>query len=144
MQNDLDRLNKWALYSQKLRQFLCSSLKQGDIFLPKVSEFKFLGVTFDTQLTFKSYINNIIRKSKSTLNLLRAISGTSWGAQTDAMLMVYKACILSKIDYGSEAYGCASPHLLQQLRIIAKVPDYVSGKKCISSLRLKPHVTFNP
>ena len=32
--------------------------------------------------------------------------------------MVYKACILSRIDYGAQAYGCASPELLQNLNII--------------------------
>ena len=61
------------------------------------------------------------------------------GNTIEAMLIVYKACILSRIDYGVQAYGCASPHLLQQLnikqlnqnktlRIIAKVPDNVSAK----------------
>ena len=108
----------------------------GDKILPRLSEFKFLRVTFDAQLTFKAHINNITKTSKSTLNLLRAISGTSWGAQTKAMLMVYKAYIHSIIDYGTQAYDCASSHLLHQLniiqnkalRIIAKVPDYVSGK----------------
>ena len=51
--------------------------------------------------------------------------------------MVYEACILSRIDYGAQAYSCASPNLLHQLniiqnktlRIIAKVPDNVSGKR---------------
>ena len=56
-----------------------------DKILPRLSEFKFLRVTFDAQLTFKAHINNITKNSKSTLNLLRAISGTSWGAQTKAM-----------------------------------------------------------
>ena len=79
-----------------------------------MSKFKFLDVKFDAQLTFKAHINNITKSSKSTLNLLRAISGTSWEAQTVAMLMVYKACILSRIDCGAQAYSCASPHLLHQ------------------------------
>ena len=56
------------------------TLKSGDAFLPRVSEFKFLGVTFDAQLTFKAHINNITESSKSTLNFLRAILGTSWVA----------------------------------------------------------------
>ena len=45
---------------------------------------------FDAQLTFKAHIINISKNSKNTLNLLRAIWGTSCGAQTVAMLMVYK------------------------------------------------------
>ena len=60
--------------------------------------------------------------------------------------MVYKACILSRIDYEAQAYGCASPHLLHQLniiqnnalRIIAKVPDNVSGKSLEVEFNIMP------
>ena len=43
--------------------FVCDNfaLKSGDNILPRVSEFKFLFVTFDTQLTFIAHINNITK-----------------------------------------------------------------------------------
>ena len=119
MQSHLDRVNKWTfdwgikLSNKNGTKADNFTLKSGDKIIPRVSEFKFLGVTFDAQLTFKGHINNITKNSKITLNLLRAILATIWGAQTEAMLMVYKACILSSIDYGAQAYGCAPPHLLQ-------------------------------
>ena len=60
--------------------------------------------------------------------------------------MIYKACILSRIDYGAQAYGCASPHLLHQLniiqnkalRIIAKVPDNVSANSLEVEFSIMP------
>ena len=102
MQNDLDKLNKLAidwgikfsasktvyvLFNKKGTVQDSFKLKSGDKFLSRVSECKFLGVTFDTQLPFKAHINNFI---KITLNVLRAISITNWGAQTVTMVMVYK------------------------------------------------------
>ena len=59
-----------------------------------------------------------------------------------AMLMVYKTCILSRIDYGAQAYSCTAPQLPKKqnqkkqlniiqnkaLKIIANVPNTFSGK----------------
>ena len=70
MQSNLDRLHKWAvdwrikfsetktvfkLFSKKRTKTNNFTLKSGDNILPSVSEFKFLGVTFDAQLTFKAH-----------------------------------------------------------------------------------------
>ena len=41
---------------------------------------KFLGVIFDSKLTWKPHIDYIIEKCKKRLNLIRAISGYGWGA----------------------------------------------------------------
>jgi len=41
---------------------------------------KFLGVIFDSKLTWKPHIDYIVEKCKKRLNLLRAISGYGWGS----------------------------------------------------------------
>ena len=76
MQNYLDRLNKWTLdwgtklsktktvfmlFTKKISKIDNFALKSGDKLLLRVSEFKFLFVTFDTQLTFIAHINNITK-----------------------------------------------------------------------------------
>ena len=42
------------------------------------------------------------------MNILRVLSGTSWGSSKNILLTVYKAMIRSVIDYGSIAYDTAS------------------------------------
>ena len=151
IQKDLNNLNKWALswgikvsltktvsmlFSHKSSKPINTiKLKIGNTEIPLVKEVKFLGVTFDKKLNFKSHIAQVQTRCKQTLNLLRVISGTSWGANTKTMLMVYKSAILSKIDYGCQAYGCAQEKQLEKLqkiqnialRTIAKVPSTTSG-----------------
>ena len=41
------------------------------------------------------------------MNILKALSGSKWGADKATMLIMYKSLILSCIDYGCEVYGSA-------------------------------------
>jgi hypothetical protein len=79
---------------------------------------KFLGVIFDNKLSWKPHIEYIIEKCKKRLNLIRAISGYSWGACKKTLLTIYRALIRSILDYGDVAYSSASKSSLDKLSII--------------------------
>jgi ribonuclease HI len=65
---------------------------------PKV---KFLGMIFDARLTWSDHIKYVVDKCKSALNLMRCLSGSSWGASKKCLLSIYKSLIRSHLDYGS-------------------------------------------
>ena len=44
---------------------------------------KFLSVIFDQQMTWQQHIDYLVGKCNKRLNLMRAISGTRWGATQD-------------------------------------------------------------
>ena len=69
---------------------------------------KFLGLTFDQQLTWKPHINNIVDKTKKKINLLRSITGQRWGANKATLLRIYRTLIRPKIEYGFELFFSAS------------------------------------
>ena len=54
---------------------------------------KFIGVIFDQGLTWAAHIDYITDRCKVRLNLMRAISGSTWGASRSILLIVYKALI---------------------------------------------------
>ena len=135
IQIDLNNLNDWAnMWGIKLsltktvgiifslHKKGCKTnelnLKIGNDTLKQVREVKFLGVTFDSELTFNKHISNIVESTKKTLNLLKAIKSTNWGASTKSMLMVYNACIRSRLDYGAQVFCCASDIALKKLQTI--------------------------
>ncbi|KAK3103174.1 hypothetical protein FSP39_017008 [Pinctada imbricata] len=68
-----------------------------------VKSAKFLGVTFDQHLTFKQHFDNISDSCKKALNIMRCVSGSTFGSDKLTLLMLYKSLIRSKIDYGSPA-----------------------------------------
>lgn len=83
--------------------------------LPICEQYKFLGVRFDSKLTWSVHIDSIIDKCKKRINLLRCVSGTPWGSKYEILMMIYKGLILSILDYGSEMYDSACISLTKKL-----------------------------
>ena len=76
---------------------------------------KFLGVVFDTRLTFLPHIKELKTACTRRLNLLKVIAHTSWGGDRRTLLRLHESLILSKLDYGSQVYGSAMPSYLKKL-----------------------------
>ena len=56
------------------------NLKINNETLALENEDQFLGVLFDKQLTWTPHINYVVDKCKTVLNLMRCVSGTTYGA----------------------------------------------------------------
>jgi ribonuclease HI len=83
---------------------------------------KFLGVIFDNRLTFVSHANHIKQKCQSYINIMRCISHTRWGCNTNRLKTLYTALIQSAILYGIEAthiMSQAATNLLTKLQMQA-------------------------
>lgn len=110
-------------------------LKINDKPLRVVKTVKFLGLIFDTKLTWNAHINYIEEKCKKRLNILRMISGQSWGAGKATLLTVYRALIRSVLDYGSIAYNSTSlTNKLKLDRIQSKALRIICGAFCSTSI----------
>ncbi|GBO37124.1 hypothetical protein AVEN_229721-1 [Araneus ventricosus] len=83
--------------------------------IPVVNEIRFLGVILDRKLTFLPHVLHLRKKCEKSLNILKVLSKTSWGADRTSLLRIYQAVILSLIDYGCMVYGSARPTLLRRL-----------------------------
>ena len=79
---------------------------------------RFLGVYFDTKLSWKHHINELINKNQKSINVLRMISSLRWGADPEVSLLFYRSTIKSAIDYGSLAYGGAYESQLRKLDVL--------------------------
>ncbi|GBO27347.1 hypothetical protein AVEN_134462-1 [Araneus ventricosus] len=62
------------------------------------------------------------------------LSNTSWGASRLSLLRVYRAAILSKIDYGCTIYGSARQSVLQKLNTI----HHSALRLCSGAFRTSP------
>jgi len=91
---------------------------------------RFLGVVFDQRLTWNEHIDYVTSKCSKRLTLMRAISGTRWGATTKFLTTIYRALIRSVIDYGAIAYDSASETQLQKLDRI----QYSALKLCCGAM----------
>ena len=58
-----------------------------------VEKVKFLGVTFDSKLSFKEHILDLVKRAHKRINLLKALKGKCWGASSEVILYTYGSYI---------------------------------------------------
>ncbi|GFV85000.1 putative RNA-directed DNA polymerase from transposon X-element [Trichonephila clavipes] len=86
-----------------------------DVQILVVPNVRFLGVISDRRLTFLPQILQLRKRCEKSLNLLKVLSKTSWGADRTLLLRVYQAIVLSCIDYGCVVYGSTCNFILKKL-----------------------------
>ena len=125
------RLERWAaknnllLNSEKTKAMLFTKQKLPEE-LPNltvtqnriqwVKTFKYLGMYLDAPtLTWKSHIKEARRQGVQRLNILKALAGTTWGAERELLLKVYISYIRPKLTYGIAALASAAETNLKSL-----------------------------
>jgi len=134
LQATIDRISKWAVengftfssskttaiqFYKERPPMQVLRLKLNDVLIPVSPTAKFLGLVWDSKLTWIPHISQLRDKCQKSLNLLRCICGSHWGADTKTAMNLYRALIRSRIDYGSVVYSSASKATLGPLDTIA-------------------------
>lgn len=83
-----------------------------------VKEYKFLGIIWDTKLSFRQHIDYLRKKCFKALNIIKVLAHKDWGSDTKTLLMLYQSLVRSKVDYGSIVYRNADEKLLTSLEVI--------------------------
>ena len=76
---------------------------------------RFLGIIFDKKIPFLHHILNLRTRCEKSLNILKVLSNTSWGADRVSLLKIYRAVTRSKMDYACQIYGSAGISYLKNL-----------------------------
>ena len=92
-----------------------AQLYLNDTLIPVEEQVKFLGLMFDSKLTFLPHIKLLKTKCTKALNLLHVVAHTSWGADQQTLLLLYRSLIRSKLDYGCIVYGSTRSSYLRML-----------------------------
>ena len=132
LQKTIDAVSNWAndngfkfsssktvavRFTRCTRKEEIPTLKLNDNILPYEKEVKFLGLIFDSKLTWTSHINALKLKVKKSLNILKVISGFDWGADKKSLLRLYDSLCKSKLDYGCQIYSSACKSKLKELDV---------------------------
>ena len=102
-------------FCQSRKLHLDPELTLDGIQIEVVPEFKFLGLLFDSKLSFIPHINYLSNKCHKALSLLRVVSSMDWGADRKVLLRLYRTLVRSKLDYGCIVYGSARQSYLRKL-----------------------------
>jgi ribonuclease HI len=120
MQEYLNKLTTWLkkwkflvnptkctfqIYTKK-RFIPYTNLQVSQQTIKQVAVQKVLGILLDApKLTFYAHIDKLKTESNRRVNIIRALSSTTWGASRTMLRRVYISFIRSKIEYGCIIYG---------------------------------------
>ncbi|KAL4092396.1 hypothetical protein QTP88_026899 [Uroleucon formosanum] len=94
LQNAISALQAWTLVSG----FSFSVEKSQCTFFTNK---RHLGILFDTRNTWIPHLKTIRKDSLIRINILKCLAHKSWGSHSSSLLQIYKALILSKLEYNS-------------------------------------------
>ena len=167
MQRALDRVMAWCqkwqvIMNTKKSQVVifskCPTHKRDNVqlkmfgeTLPTSNEASYLGVIFDSRLSWEHQISKITERVYPRLNLLRAMASLSKKHNPNLLSQLYNSTILSIFEYSSICIiTAAESHLSklqliqnEALRIILKVPSYVPIERmndCANEINVREHL----
>ena len=91
-------------------------------------------VLYLTQNFFIPHITCLKSRCTKSLDLIKVLSNTTWGADRKVLLRLYRALIRSKLDYGCIVYGSARPSYIKRLDTV-----HNQGLRlCLGAFRTSP------
>ena len=95
-------------FCNQRKQFAASSTTLDKNPIKVATKTKFLGMVFDRTLSYKSHVDYLKTNCLKTLDILKVVGHTDWGADRKTLLCLYRAVVRPKLNYDSIAYGAAS------------------------------------
>ena len=97
---------------------------------------KFLGITFDSKLTFQKHFEEIMERCNTRDHRVRLIVNKKWGPSPSTILQIYKQCVRPIFEYGSLSTITASDTIISKIqwfqnkfiRLALRLPKYISVK----------------
>ena len=97
---------------------------------------KFLGITFDSKLTFQPHFEDILERCNNRYRRLRLLANKKWGPSPATLIQIYKQCVRPIFEYGSLSTITASDRIISKIqrlqnkfiRLALRLPKYILPK----------------
>ena len=114
----ISKTNFVLFQSSKLKPSQSLRIKIDDVLIKRVNSTKYLGITFDSNLAWKSHIDELCLKLSKTVGVLSKVRNF---VDNHILVMPYYSLIYPfLISYGVHVWGLTFPTYLTQLFIIQK------------------------
>ena len=93
---------------------------------------KFLGIIFDSKLTFQPHFEDILDCCNNRYYHLRLLANKKWGPSPATLIQIYKKCVRPIFEYGSLSTITVSDHIVSKIhkfiRLALRLPKYILPK----------------
>lgn len=66
---------------------------------------RYLGITLDRKLAMTRHMNNVAALGGKSVNVMRSLTGVTWGSDPICLDLMYKGCVRSKLEFCSFVYA---------------------------------------
>ena len=134
LQRTLNNLHTWTIkngfrfsslktkvvhFNKRDRTIALPQLKLNNRTLNYSPSAKFLGLDFDSKLTWSPYLTRLKNECQKLLGIMKMISSQKYGATQNCLMKIYRIYIRSKLEYGAIAYASASSNELKKIDVVA-------------------------
>ena len=97
---------------------------------------KFLGITFDSQLTFQKRFEDILDRCNTRYHRFKLLANIKWGPSPSTMIQIYKQCVRPIFVYGSLSTIITPDNIISKIqrlqnkfiRLALRLPKYICTK----------------
>ena len=97
---------------------------------------KFLGIIFDSKLTFQPHYEDILERCNNRYYCLRLLANKKWGPSPATLIQIYKQCVRPIFEYGSLSTITVSGNIISKIqrlqnkfiRLALRLPKYILPK----------------
>ena len=94
---------------------------------------KFLGIIFDSKLTFQKHFEDVLERCNHRYHRLRLLANRKWGPSPATLIQIYKQCVRPIFEYGSLSTITASDNIISKIqrlqnkfiRLALRLPKYI-------------------
>ena len=79
---------------------------------------KFLGITFNSKLTFQLHFEDILEHCNNRYHCLRLLANKKWGPSPATLIQIYKQCVRPIFEYGSLLTITALDHIISKIQCL--------------------------
>ncbi|KAF4210539.1 hypothetical protein CNMCM5878_004249 [Aspergillus fumigatiaffinis] len=96
-------------------------IHHGDTTIQPTESARYLGIWLDKTLSLSTHRTKTLHRANSSLDALRSITGSTWGASLEAMRAIYRGVVIPQLLYGITAWFSPASRLIpagEQTKII--------------------------
>jgi ribonuclease HI len=95
-------------------------LRIGSLVVDKVDKHCWLGIVIDNNLKYGTFVRTIKHKIMKKLDILKKLTGTSWGGHPDTMSTLFKGIIRNQLEYGCVVYNSITKSYEDMIEVLIR------------------------
>lgn len=115
--NREDRALKVPMIRQEIKTFRrrAVSINVQGIEVFNSAEVRFLGMNFQSNLSWKAHISRVKQRCECPIKMIKCLGHVWWGADPRLLIMIYRALVRSRLEYGGFLLQNLKKNLSSQL-----------------------------